>query len=126
MTQNTGFRHYRNTTPEGERHLISNRGGVTLAFASPKHIDDLTADDTVAVAFSFCSADDNFERRRGRDHAVQRLSEAEPATMNGADFRNWLYAPTVSALVQNANLGKVNGYDQTRLRSLMKRSVARG
>ena len=79
-----GFRHYR---PYHSNRFSggANRGGATLAFASPKHINDLTEEDVVQVAFSYCSRNDNFERARGRKVAIQRLHD-QPITVTGAEF----------------------------------------
>lgn len=85
-----GFRHYRHNVLGG---TPSTKGGVTMAFKADKHVQDLTAADTVEVAFSFCSGADNFQRTVGRNVAGGRL-KTRPATMPGDLFLKALHANT--------------------------------
>lgn len=82
-TKNSGFRHYRNISMIFKETY--NEGGITMAFNSPRHVCDLTADDVVDVAFAFCSAEDNFCRETGREIAAERLA-ATPLSIPGNDF----------------------------------------
>lgn len=126
MSQNKGFRHFRNTVSMAaaatSAHQIHNKGGVTMAFDAPKHINDLTAADNVTIAFAFCSSDDNFERDAGRTAAESRLTEG--LTIPGDQFQRILHAPVSRNL-----LGIVlQGLDeeQTRnFRSRVKRTLTR-
>lgn len=98
MSQNKGFRHYRNPAFPSQKHAISNKGGVTMAFNSPKHINDLTNADKVEVAFSFCSVDDNFSREHGRAVAEQRLLGATFA-IPGDQFQELLHTTNARDLL---------------------------
>lgn len=91
MTQNIGFRHLRNTSAIFSE--IFNEGGVTIAFDAPKHIADLTEDDAVKVAFAFCSPEDNFCRRTGRDIASARLRADTTLSIPGNDFAKLIHTP---------------------------------
>lgn len=86
--KNSGFRHYRHMKPNTELGSVevATRGGVTMAFEAPKHINDLVDSDKVFVAFSFCSGDDNFNRQRGREVAQERLNQGPRLTIPAADF----------------------------------------
>ena len=72
MSTNTGYRHFR-VIQHGKP---ATKGGVTMAFKSPRHLQDLTRDDTVEIAFSFCSAQDVFCRQTGRQVADARMAHA--------------------------------------------------
>lgn len=82
MTAHTGFRHFRHYDNHSKP---TTKGGVTMAFLAPKHIQDLTADDTVQVEFAFCSGQDNFQRELGRVISLQRL-EMSPLEIPGDVF----------------------------------------
>lgn len=126
MSQNKGFRHYRNILPHGSAvHEINNKGGVTLAFASPRHINDLTAEDQVSIAFSFCSADDNFERSVGRAEADLRLNGQPGLTIPGDQFQRLLHAPTVRDLLIHDILPGLDQEQSIAFRSKVKRSGGR-
>lgn len=109
MSQNKGFRHFRNVVLVGETHQIHNKGGVTMAFDAPKHIDDLTADDQVHVAFAFCSSADNFERLHGRAIAGERLHQGDRLTIPGDAFVRVLRAPLVQDLTRGDVLTAIAG-----------------
>ena len=128
MSQNKGFRHYRNTVPHAQAdssvHQIHNKGGVTMAFDAPKHINDLTAEDSVTIAFAFCSSDDNFERAAGRVNAEQRL--AEGLTIPGDDFQQLLHTPFAAHLTATKALLPGLDEEQSRnFRSRVKRTLTR-
>lgn len=123
MSQNKGFRHYRNTAPVDQKHQISNKGGVTMAFDSPKHINDLTAEDSVTIAFSFCSSDDNFERNTGRIASEKRLVEA--MAIPGDQFQALLHVTTARGLLNTIILPGLDEEQSRNFRSLVKRSVGR-
>lgn len=126
MSQNKGFRHFRNPVknPDITGHSISNKGGVTMAFDSPKHISDLLASDNVTIAFSFCSSDDNFERNQGRIVAEKRLAEAT-VTIPGDQFQRLLHTPTVKGLLNNSILPGLDQEQTVAFQSKVKRSIAR-
>lgn len=124
MSQNKGFRHYRNMATPGQAHVTSNKGGVTLAFESPKHINDLTAEDRVQIAFSFCSADDNFERSSGRTMAAERLATSD-LTVPGDDFQRLLHVTLARDLLAHSAMPGLDQEQAADFRSRVKRSVGR-
>lgn len=123
MSQNNGFRHFRNPE-QNAAHTISNKGGVTLAFAAPKHILDLTNADSVQVAFSFCSIDDNFARAEGRSVAEQRLA-THGLAIPGDEFRALLQAKTPRDLLANTILSGLDQAQGSDFRSRVKRTLTR-
>lgn len=54
-----------------ERRRIDSRGGATICYG-------FVADDVVAVSASWCSWQDNFCRKTGREVAASRLKESGP------------------------------------------------
>ena len=124
MSQNKGFRHFRNMVPQDAEtiHQINNKGGVTMAFDAPKHINDLTAEDNVIVAFAFCSSDDNFERAAGRVNADQRLVEG--LSIPGDHFQQVLHAPFARDLL-GAVLTGLDEEQSRNFRSRVKRTLTR-
>lgn len=114
--QNTGFRHYRYTTTDTKTNaeVTTTRGGVTLAFNSPKHIADLTAEDRVSVGFAFCSGEDNFCRESGRDVAIQRMAAADSTFgLPGDQFQQLIHAQQPADII-NA----LTGLDQDQYRHM--------
>lgn len=124
MSQNKGFRHFRNLAKPGQKHLINNKGGVTMAFESPKHINDLDSNDKVKIAFSFCSSDDNFQREAGRTGAEERLVGATVA-IPGDEFQRLLHAVTARDLLQPTLLSGLDADTARAFRSRVKRSLTR-
>lgn len=125
MSQNNGFRHFRNLSRPGQIHQINNKGGVTMAFEAPKHINDLTEDDEVRISFSFCSLDDNFERTVARATAQERLDQNIGYTIPGTDFLNLLHAPTAQCLLQSSLATQLEGDSLIEFRSKVKRAAGR-
>lgn len=127
MSQNKGFRHFRNQAPRDAQHTLHNKGGVTMAFSSPKHINDLTASDKVEVAFAFCSSDDNFEHNRGRVASHDRLTtKGDSLTVPGDYFQQLLHAPLIQDLLPLALIYPGLNKEQTiAFRSLIKRTFIR-
>lgn len=125
MSQNKGFRHFRNPVPQDAEtiHQINNKGGVTMAFDAPRHINDLTAEDNVTVAFAFCSSDDNFERDAGRVAAEQRLVEG--LTIPGDHFQRVLHAPIARDLLAHGVLPGLGEEQSRNFRSRVKRTLTR-
>lgn len=128
MSQNKGFRHFRNLVPlvQGQDpglHQIHNKGGVTMAFESPKHINDLTDEDKVTISFAFCSSDDNFERKTGRAEAERRLTEA--LAIPGDQFQRLLHAPIARDLLISDILPGLDEEQSRNFRSRVKRSLTR-
>jgi len=125
MSHNKGFRHFRNMIAKADvsiDHVIHNKGGVTMAFESPRHINDLTAEDTVTIAFAFCSSDDNFERNAGRVAAEKRLVEG--LTIPGDQFQRILHAP-VSRNLLGVVLAGLDEEQSRNFRSRVKRTLTR-
>lgn len=125
MSQNKGFRHFRNLVPQDAEtiHQINNKGGVTMAFDAPRHINDLTAEDSVTIAFAFCSSDDNFERNAGRIAAEKRLVEG--LTIPGDQFQRLLHAPVSRDLLTGNLLPGLDEEQSRNFRSRVKRSLTR-
>lgn len=123
MSQNNGFRHFRNPE-QNAAHAISNKGGVTLAFAAPKHILDLTSADSVQVAFSFCSIDDNFARADGRAVAEQRLLGSNFA-IDGEAFKALLKAKTPRDLLAASIMPGLDQEQTIDFQSRVKRAAGK-
>lgn len=126
MSQNKGFRHFRNLVPVAlatAQHQIHNKGGVTMAFEAPRHINDLTNADTVTIAFAFCSSDDNFERDAGRQASESRLVEG--LAIPGDEFQRLLHAPIARDLLIADILPGLDAEQSRNFRSRVKRSLTR-
>ena len=76
------------------------KGGMTMAFVSPKQLDDLTENDTVKLAFAFCSKDDVYCRAAGRSLSAMRLLDGQTITVPGDQFRIRFYQDAIPDILK--------------------------
>lgn len=78
------YMHFREVNNDG---TINSRGGATVAYRLNEH------GNVDKYAISYCSRNDNYSRRRGRELTSGRLhypALSQPASANAKDFRDMM------------------------------------
>lgn len=94
MTDEIRYKHYRNIGYDfGQDEHFFNKGGVTIAYVYiPDDCHVYEGQQAILIGFAACSLDDNFDKKKGREIAEDRLFNLPVALVGTQEIRELLSA----------------------------------
>lgn len=95
----TKYRHFRNIVKDFRTcsWVVSNLGGITLAYHEVLTSDE-SGENEYQIGIAACSRKDNFEFKKGREVAANRLLK-NPLTVNGEELESLLNCMSADEIV---------------------------